>query len=85
VPRDRSDVAYFRPLVSLKRDKIRELYVGLIHLTDGVEGALRRLKAAKEVIADFGLATECGFGRRPPETILALLELHREVAQTAIP
>ena len=80
VPRDRSDSAYFKPLAKLKRDKIAELYVGLIHLTDGPEGAARRIRAARDVISDFGLATECGFGRRPPETILALLDLHREIA-----
>jgi hypothetical protein len=65
----------------LNRDKIAELYVGLIHLTDGPEGAARRIGAARDFISDFGLATECGFGRRPPETILALLDLHREIAK----
>jgi hypothetical protein len=28
---------------------------------------------------DFGIATECGFGRRPPETVPELLALHRAV------
>jgi hypothetical protein len=81
VPRDRSDSAYFKPLAKLKRDKIAELYVGLIHLTDGPEGAARRIGTARDVISDFGLATACGFGRRPPETIFALLNLHRQIAK----
>jgi hypothetical protein len=80
VPRDRSDDAYFAPLKGLKLGRDTELYLGLIHLTDGVEGAKRRMAAAKHAVADFGIATECGFGRRPPETIPRLLELHREVA-----
>jgi hypothetical protein len=31
-------------------------------------------------VPDFGIATECGFGRRDPATIPALLRLHAEVA-----
>jgi hypothetical protein len=80
VPRDRDDVAYFTPLRGLKLPRETELYLGLVHLTDGVAGARRRLDAAKQVVSDFGIATECGFGRRPPETVSALLELHRAVA-----
>ena len=80
VPRDRDDVAYFKPLKNLKLPRGTELYLGLVHRTDGVAGARRRLAAAKEVVTDFGVATECGFGRRPPDTVPALLELHREVA-----
>lgn len=80
VPRDRDDVAYFAPLKQLKIPRGTELYLGLVHLTDGIAGARRRLDAAKNVVADFGIATECGFGRRPPETIPALLDLHRDVA-----
>jgi len=81
VPRDRGDTGYFRPLAKLKRERIAELYIGLVHLTDGVDGATRRIAAAREVISNFGFATECGFGRRPPDTILALLDLHREIAK----
>jgi hypothetical protein len=80
VPRDRDDVTYFAPLRGLKLHQETELYLGLVHLTDGVAGARRRLDAAKLVVSDFGIATECGFGRRPPETVPALLELHRAVA-----
>ena len=80
VPRGREDVAYFEPLKGLKLDPRTELYLGLVHRTDGLAGARRRLAAAKQVVTDFGIATECGFGRRPPETVLELIDLHREVA-----
>ena len=79
VPRDRDDDPYFSPLRDLNLKSGTELYLGLIHLTDGIEGAKRRAAAAKRVIPDFGVATECGFGRRPPETIPDLLRLHRAV------
>jgi methionine synthase II (cobalamin-independent) len=81
VPRERDDVAYFDPLKGLKLAPGTELYLGLVHRTDGLPGARRRLTAAKQVVTDFGIATECGFGRRPPETVNALIDLHREVAR----
>jgi len=80
VPRDRDDDAYFAPLRNLIRPAGTELYLGLIHFTDGAAGAQRRIAAASRVVADFGIATECGLGRRPPATIPDLLRLHAEVA-----
>jgi hypothetical protein len=81
VPRDRDDDPYFSPLRDLRLKSGTELYLGLIHLTDGIEGAKRRAAAAKRIVSDFGVATECGFGRRPPDTIPELIRLHRTVAQ----
>jgi hypothetical protein len=80
VPRDRSDVAYFSPLQKLKLQPETELYLGLVHYTDGVEGTRQRIAAARQVIPEFGVATECGMGRRKPETIPDLLKLHTQVA-----
>lgn len=77
VPRGRDDAAYFAPLSGLHIDPGTEIYMGLIHLTDGVEGARRRAAAARRYLPSFGIATECGFGRRPAETVPALLALHR--------
>jgi hypothetical protein len=81
VPREREDVGYFAPLKGLKLAPGTELYLGLVHRTDGIAGAKRRLAAAKQIVTEFGIATECGFGRRPPETVPDLIELHREVAR----
>lgn len=82
VPRDRDDTAYFSPLSGLERPEGTELFLGLIHNTDGLEGAQRRAKAASQVVESFGVATECGMGRRPPETIPDLLRLHEAVCQS---
>ncbi len=35
---------------------------------------------AEKYAAQFLIATECGFGRRAPETIAELLRIHAEVA-----
>jgi hypothetical protein len=80
VPRNRTDDAYFAPLRRLQLHPETELYLGLVHFTDGVEGTQKRIAAAQQVVADFGVATECGMGRRNPETIPELLRIHSEVA-----
>jgi hypothetical protein len=81
VPRERSDDAYFAPLTGLELRGETELCLGLVHLTDGVEGARRRLATARKYVEDFSIATECGFGRRDPRTIPDLLRLHATVAE----
>jgi hypothetical protein len=83
VPRNRDDDAYFAPLRNLRLKPGTEFYLGLVHRTDGIEGAKRRLAAAKKVISDFGVAAECGLARRPRETIPELLALHRQIAELA--
>lgn len=80
VPADRDDAAYFAPLANLELTAATELYLGLIHDDDGAPGAWRRIRAAQTAVRRFGVATECGFGRRAPETVPALLRLHAEVA-----
>jgi hypothetical protein len=80
VPIDRDDDAYLAPLEALELGPHSDLYIGLIHLDDGIEGASRRLATARRHVEHFGVATECGFGRRPPETIAPLLALHADVA-----
>ncbi|MFO0989344.1 MAG: hypothetical protein U1F37_18615 [Alphaproteobacteria bacterium] len=80
VPRDRDDDAYFAPLARLAAPRETELYLGLVHYTDGVEGSARRIRTARRHRAQFGIATECGLGRRPRETIPRLLEIHAELA-----
>jgi hypothetical protein len=84
VPRDRADDAYFAPLGDLRLHPETELYLGLVHFTDGVEGTRRRIEAAQRVVAEFGVGTECGFGRRPRETIEPLMRLHTEVAAPVV-
>ena len=80
VPRGRDDSAYFAPLRDLKLDG-EEVYLGLVHFTDGIDGGRKRIAAASRFLPEFGIATECGFGRRPPETIAQLLDLHLELAR----
>ena len=82
VPRDRDDDAYFEPLRTMTLQEGTKLYLGLVHATDGEEGARRRIAAARKVVPEFGIATECGMGRRPAEQIDGLLALHATLAKS---
>jgi len=79
VPRERADDAYFEPLKDLDIGD-GKLYLGLVHHTDGLDGSLKRLEAAKRHASGFGVAAECGLARRPAELMPELLGVHREVA-----
>jgi len=80
VPRDRADDAYYAPLRELRLRPETELYLGLVHHTDGVEGSARRLAVASRFASGFGVATECGWGRRPPATVPELLRIHHALS-----
>jgi len=81
VPIERDDAAYFEPLRDLRLDPRTRLFLGLVHKEDGVEGAKRRIAAARTSVADFGVGTECGMGREPREAVPGLIALHADVAR----
>jgi hypothetical protein len=82
VPIDRDDDAFFKPFGDLRIDPATELYLGVVHAQDGVDGLERRIAAARSHIRDFGIATECGMARaRTPEVVRHLLELHARGAR----
>ncbi|MFD1714217.1 hypothetical protein ACFSBZ_07030 [Amnibacterium flavum] len=80
VPIARDDDAYYLPLESLVLPEGTDLFLGLIHREDGVEGATRRISTARRHVGEFGVATECGCGRAPEDQTIPLLETHREVS-----
>jgi len=83
VPVNRSDEAYFQPLENLDLPHGTRLVLGLIHYADGLDGSKKRLLAAEKFIKEFDVATECGFGRRPSETIPELLQIHSDLCDSA--
>lgn len=76
VPIDRDDDDYFSPLDGLAIGDDTMMYLGLIHGVDRTEGAARRIAAARKHINQFGLSTECGWGRMNADEVMPLLELH---------
>jgi hypothetical protein len=81
VPRDRNDDAYFEPLKDLKLAPQTQIALGLVHLTGGLDGIKHRMATARRYLGSYAIATECGFGRRPPETMPALIQLHADAAK----
>jgi hypothetical protein len=76
VPKDRTDVAYFKPLADLRGFDDALLYLGLIHHDDRT-GDRARIHAARAVVPSFGVSSECGWGRTDPQRVPGLLESHR--------
>ena len=81
VPMDRTDDAFYAPLRSLQLAPETELYLGLVHVQDGVEGTRRRMAVASKFVETFGIASECGISRARDEKIA--LEFMRVYAGAA--
>jgi hypothetical protein len=81
VPKPRTDDAYFAPLADWRARPETRLYLGLLHHDDAA-GDQARIVAARRVVADFGVASECGWGRTEPSRLAGLLDGHRRAAET---
>lgn len=81
VPKERDDAQYLAPVKALEV-KAGGLFLGLVHHGD-LEGTRRRIKTAAEVLdgVPFGVATECGMGRTPPEQLTEILEICAAVSR----
>jgi hypothetical protein len=83
VPLVHEDDSFFRGLRNLALPPDTELCLGLVHLSDGLEGALRRIALARLHADGFAIAARCGLAARPPEAIPGFLALQAEVAACA--
>lgn len=81
VPMDRSDDAYFAPLKNLRLQDRTELYLGLVHAQDGLEGTKKRIAAAKKYVSNFGIGSECGISRgRDANVAMAFIKTYAAAA-----
>jgi hypothetical protein len=83
VPVNRSDSGYFSPLEQLALADGTELFLGLVHDVDGLAGNRARMDAAARVRADFGIGSECGWGRRSAEDARIIMQLHARLADSS--
>ena len=83
VPVNRTDEAFFSPLLKFSQAKYTELYLGLVHDAETIVENRVRMEMAANFVPTFGISTECGLGRTEPEIIPGLLALHAKLA-TAI-
>lgn len=79
VPGGRLDVTFFEKLAPLQLRPETELYLGIVHLSEGVPGLQARLTAARRYLRGFGIATACGWGRHRHADLPALVHLHTAV------
>jgi hypothetical protein len=80
-PVGRADRAFFAPFKDLKLSPETEVYLGILHVSKGIEDARQRAAAAKEFLPEFGVATECGIARaRTPDLVKKTLELYAAAA-----
>jgi hypothetical protein len=80
VPKDRMDEEYFAPLKDLKLRSETKVYLGLSHAWD-VEGTKERIRFASGFLEEFGVATECGFGRTEVDELDSVLGILAEVTE----
>jgi len=80
VPKPRDDDGYFAPLADWRRRPETRLYLGLLHHDDDA-GNRARIGAARRVVGDFGVASECGWGRGDPARLPGILAAHRAAAE----
>lgn len=77
VPVARTDREYFAPFAGLNLKPETEVYMGLVHVSDGVEGVTKRIETAREFVPVFGIATECGIARaRTPDLVHRILDTY---------
>ena len=81
VPVTRANPDFFAPMRDFALSPGTEIYLGLIHAADGIEGANRRIALAHDYVPEFGIATECGIARaRKPDVVRNLLAIHAGAA-----
>lgn len=69
---DRTDEAYYAPFANLRPDGAK-IYLGMIH---NMSNFAQRLALARKHLPAFGVAAYCGFGRRHPSELPAVLAEH---------
>jgi hypothetical protein len=70
---------FFAPLAELDGEDV-DVYLGIIHHTDGVEGFSERMEMARHYRARFGIGSVCGYGRVDPAELPNILAVHRDCA-----
>ncbi len=61
--------AHWQPLAFLALEPETELFLGLVHTEDGIDGARQRIALAGRYLPRFGVSTECGLGRHSVEQL----------------
>jgi SAM-dependent methyltransferase len=80
VPGLQADAAFFAPLAGLVRRPETQFYLGLVHPGEGIDRITERISCAAQLLSNFGVATECGWGRSGRQSVGELAELLKAVS-----
>lgn len=85
VPRDADPRRYLAPYRELHLPRATALFLGLVDIADGLDGARRRIEAAQSVLPSFGVSTVCGLGGEfySRADAIAILDLYAALAEPA--
>lgn len=75
--------SYFEPLGTLTprlKEDGADLYLGLVH-ENKMDSTRAMIEAASKAVPEFGVATECGWGRTPEKHIQSILDISTAVSQ----
>jgi hypothetical protein len=84
VPAERRDESFLAPLATLGLEATTELYLGLVDAGESQEEAERTIAAAHALVGDFGVATPCGWGRRPARDVPELVAAHVRLSRPLV-
>lgn len=80
-PVSRTDEAFYEPFKALDLSPETEIYLGCLHMADGLAGSRTRFMAAQKYTRVTGVATECGIARaRRPDLVENIIRLYAEAA-----
>lgn len=80
VPKDTRDGGYFAPLDRLTLRDETQLFLGVIHSDEDMAVTQHQVALAAQLVADFGVASECGLGDVASGDVARILEKHRTTA-----
>ncbi|MBT5050357.1 MAG: hypothetical protein HOM58_17790 [Rhodospirillaceae bacterium] len=81
VPTTERSGAYFDPLDHLTLRDETALFLGVIHDDDGMAVTQHQIAMARQRVANFGVACECGLSEIAADDVSAILDKHRLAAQ----
>ena len=75
----RPEPEFFAPLAELDGEDV-DVYLGIVHHTDGVDGFRDRMEMGRRYRDRFGIGSVCGYGRIHPNELPHVLAVHRDCA-----
>jgi SAM-dependent methyltransferase len=81
VPSTSTEAQYLAPVAGVIRRPETEFYLGLVHVGEPIERLMQRISGAAQILPEFGIATECGWGRSGRQAVEQLIDLLKATSQ----